>query len=238
MGKSNKLILPQLQQVERMTSQEYAYKRLRHALMIGSISPGRSIKIREIAAAMELSPTPVREALRRLSAEHALCVLENRRIVVPEMSVPKFEELVLLRSLLESYAAKHAVPYINKVLIDELERIDARIDEALENNDHASTVMLNQKFHATIYLANPEQVIMPMIESVWLQLGPFLGVAARYVKDLYLVDRHKETIEALRRRDPRAVGLAIDADVRDGVSHLGREVVQKIVGSRESFDKM
>ena len=229
LAKAVNLKLPRLTRCEGFTAQEYAYRCLRHALMIGAIAPGQPITIRAIADAMELSPTPVREALRRLSSEHALAVLENRRIIVPEMTVARFEELVLLRSTLESYAAKRAIPYVNKILIDELERIDALMDEAVTNDDHAASVLLNQRFHAGIYLANPEQVIMPMIESLWLQLGPFLRVAAQYTKDAYLVDRHKETIDALRRRDALAVSLAIDADIRDGISHLGHEMLAKIL---------
>lgn len=198
--------------------------------MIGAIAPGRAITIRDIADAMYLSATPVREALRRLSSEHALVVLENRRIRVPEMTVTRFEELVSLRCALEVYAAKRAIPYVNKVLVDRLERIDTRMDEAVANDDWGSIVTLNQRFHGGIYTASPDQVVMPMIESLWLQLGPFLGVAVKYQKDFYLVDRHKEALEALRRRDPSTVGTAIDADIRDGVSHLRRETLGKILG--------
>ena len=113
------------------TSQEYAYQRLRHALMTGAIAPGRAITIRDIAAAMAMSATPVREALRRLSSEHALAVLTNRRIRVPEMTASRFEQLISLRCLLEVYAGKRALPYVNKVLIDRLEQIDNRMDEAI-----------------------------------------------------------------------------------------------------------
>ncbi len=235
-AKTAKLALPRLSRGNQMTAQEYAYRCLRHALMTGAIAPGRPITIREIADAMELSPTPVREALRRLSSEHALTVLGNRRIIVPEMTVARFEELVLLRSALESYAAKRAIPYVNKVLIDELETIDARIDEAVANDDHTASVLLNQSFHKGIYRANPEQVVLPMIESLWLQLGPFLRIAAQYTKELYLVDRHAEIIDALRRRDALAVSLAIDADVRDGVSHLGHDTLDKILHSSTNGD--
>ncbi|MGI9335921.1 MAG: GntR family transcriptional regulator [Gammaproteobacteria bacterium] len=231
MAKSKKrLTLPPFPRSGQSTAQEYAYGRLRHSLMIGAIAPGQQLTIRKIADALGLSPTPVREALRRLSSENAVAVMENRRIMVPNMTVARFEELVSLRAALETHAAKRAIPYINKMCIDEIERIDDLMDEAVEKREYESIVKLNQRFHSAIYLANPEQVALPMIESVWLQLGPFLGVAAQHVEEVYLVDRHKETIEALRRRDALTLGMAVEADVYDGVSHLGRGVLKKILG--------
>ena len=231
MKRAEQLRLPELPRSERLTSHEYAYNRLRHALMIGAIKPGRPVTIREIAAALDVSPTPVREALRRLSTEHALTVLGNRRIMVPEMTASRFEELVALRSALECHAGERAIAFIADNLIDELERLDGEIDRALERGERQSVVLLNQRFHAGIYRANPEQVCMPMIESIWLQLGPFLRIATRYVGDHYPVDRHVEIIAALRKRDRMALAAAIDSDIRDGVGRLGREALQKIIGT-------
>ncbi|WP_235912078.1 GntR family transcriptional regulator [Mesorhizobium xinjiangense] len=219
-----------------MTSQEYAYARLRHSLMIGAIAPGRAITIRGLVEALEVSPTPVREALRRLSSEHAVTVLENRRIMVPEMNGRRFEELVALRCTLECHAAERALPYISEPLIDDLSRIDARIDEALNVPDHETSVLLNQRFHTGIYSAHPEQIVMPMVESLWLQLGPFQRIAANYVGDYYRVDRHQEILKALRNRDPIALTMAVEADIRDGVGRLGREAMRRILGSEPSHD--
>lgn len=236
MSKNQALKLPEPPPRPVATSQEYAYNRLRHSLMIGAIPPGRAVTIRGLADALDLSPTPVREALRRLSSEHALAVLENRRIMVPEMNARRFEELIALRCVLESHAAERALPYINKVLTDDLEAIDTRMDEALATGDSETLILLNHRFHTGIYTANPEQVVMPMVESLWLQLGPFQRVAARHVADNYPVDRHKEILGALRKHDPIALGIAIESDIRDGVGRLGREALRKILGEAQQVD--
>jgi DNA-binding GntR family transcriptional regulator len=230
------IALPEFSGPRSLTSQEYAYQRLRQALMFGAVAPGRAITIRDLAEALAVSATPVREALRRLSSEHALLVLRNRRIRVPDISAARVEELVSLRCALEVYAAKRALPYVNNVLIDALARIDERLDEAIANDRWESMVMLNQRFHAGIYTANPNQVLMPMIESLWLQLGPFMGLAARYQKDLYRVDRHQETLEALRRRDSLTLGMAIEADIRDAVNNLDPETLRKMLEEDDEAD--
>jgi DNA-binding GntR family transcriptional regulator len=230
--RSNPLNLPELADSAGGTSQASAYLRLRHALMIGAIEPGVAITIQDIADALQVSATPVREALRQLSTEKALLTLENRRIKVPEMTATRFEELINIRCTLEVYAAKRAMPYINKISIDDLERLDREINQAVQDNDWPLSVLLNQQFHSSLYLSNPEQIAMPMIESVWLQLGPFMRIAGRFQKDLYLVDRHREALEALHRNDESALGAAIEADIRDAVGGLRPEIIGKIIEDR------
>jgi hypothetical protein len=66
-----------------MTTQEYAYLRLRNAVMVGALPPGTGLTFRGLAEQLSLSPTPIREALRRLSSENAIKVLGNRRLRVP-----------------------------------------------------------------------------------------------------------------------------------------------------------
>ena len=203
-----------------MTAQEYAYNRLRHALMVGSIAPGVPVTIRGLAQIMQLSPTPVREALRRLSSQNALQVLENRRIVVPGMTPERFHELVSLRAALECYAGERAMPFVTGRLIDEIENIDFLMDEDIRRENFGPLVLLNQQFHTRLYSANPDQLSMPMIESIWLQLGPFMRIALDHIGTFYTIDRHKEIIAALRARDCEALKQAIKADIHDAVGHL------------------
>lgn len=223
------LALEPLERPEGMTTHEYAHRRLRQAIMVGSIRPGEALTIRGIAEAMQSSPTPVREALRRLSSEGALKVLDNRRIMVPKMTADRFGELISLRSVLEQHAARRAVAHITERRIDRLAEIDAAQDAAIASRDNATALLLNQEFHRTLYTANPDQTVMPMVESIWLQLGPFLGIAMAHVAQLYFVDRHQEAIAALRKRDEDAVAAAIDADIREGIGGFERKAIENLL---------
>ncbi len=224
------LTLPELDKRKKTTTQEYAYARLHHALMVGSIAPGVPVTIRGLAEAMDVSPTPVREALRRLSSKNALSVLENRRIVVPQMTRERFHELVSLRTAIEIYAAERALPFISEAMIDEFEKIDAEMDIAVDQQNREKLIVLNQKFHNGIYSANKNQVSMPMIESIWLQLGPFMRIALQHIGTFYTVDRHKEIITALHQRDLAALKKAIRADIHDAVGRFDDDALNKIIG--------
>ncbi len=204
------------------TTQESIYKRLRYAIMTGSIAPGVSLTIRGLADMLEVSSTPVREAIRRLSAEGALQVLDNRRVVTPKMNLERFDELINLRVVMERYAAESALPYISDVQIDELEKLDQQMDMIITKNDHESIAAHNFNFHSILYKMNPNQVAMPMIESLWLQLGPYSRTALSELTEYYLVDHHKEAIEALRARNSKDLRNAIESDIVDGLGKLGR----------------
>lgn len=221
---------PELPNAHDGTSQEYAYLRLRHALMIGALAPGISLTIQDLANLLEVSATPIREALRQLGSENALVSLKNRRIQVPDMTPARLESLISLRCNLEVYAAGQALPYVNQVLIEEVERIDLEIDALLDSSDRGSMVMLNQRLHSKLYRANPDQVVMPMIESLWLQLGPIMGVAARQQGVASLTDHHKEIFSALRQGDEAALAHAIEADIRDGIALASSTLLQQLSG--------
>lgn len=218
--------IPRIDTVPGRTDQEAIYQRLRTAIMTGAIAPGTSLTFRGLSDALECSPTPVREAIRRLSTENAIEVLENRRMCIPAMSPARFEEAVALRIALESHASTRAMPYISEVLIDSVEQVDAELDEIVAGEDPSLLTIKNHEFHRKIYTANPNQVSLPAIESVWLQLGPFQHQVITESLAYYVVDRHKEIIAALRARDAVALAVAIEADIRDGIYRPGLQFLQ------------
>lgn len=217
--------LPEIPRGDLMTTQEYAYLRLRNAVMVGALRPGTALTFRGLAEQLALSPTPVREALRRLSSEGAIEVLGNRRLRVPPMTPGRFEELVQLRITLETHAAMRAFPYISDNAIGALSELDARMDTALAMGDLDALTRFNQQFHRELYALNPDQAAIPLIESVWLQLGPFQRQVIEHIDQLATDDHHKEMLSAMRARALPALCIAIKADVHDGSIREGRRML-------------
>ncbi|MCP5088740.1 MAG: GntR family transcriptional regulator [Rhodobacteraceae bacterium] len=225
MGSKVALKFPEIPERANRTIQEYVYARLRNAIMVGAVPPGTPLTIRGIAEYMSLSPTPIREALRRLGSEHAIEFLGNRRMSIPEMSGGRFEELLHLRIAIEAHAGERSLPYISDNYIGEMRSLDDEMDRALRDGHYDELTILNHEFHRLLYAANPHQSAMPLIESVWLQLGPFQRLVQGDLKNTYLVDRHKEILQALKSRDALALRKAIEADIRDGIGRSGREML-------------
>lgn len=224
-----KLALPPLVRADGMTTHDYVFLRLRQAIMVGAFRPATSLTIRGLAAALESSSTPVREALRQLTSIGALKLLENRRIQVPAVTPDLFEELISLRVVLEQHAARRAVAHITERQIDQLVEMDLAIDQAIHRQDKVGALLANQQFHRTIYGISPDRIILPMIESVWLQLGPVQGVAMEHVAELYVIDRHQEIIQALRQRNEEGLAAAIGADIREGIGGFTSSAIASLL---------
>jgi DNA-binding GntR family transcriptional regulator len=225
MTSNGELNIPDIPAIPGTTTQEYVYKRLRNAIMLGAIEPGTSLTMRGLAERLGLSPTPVREAVRRLSSEHAIQIKDNRRMIVPLMTLDRFEELVSLRVVVEVHTAKRALHYMSDFIIEKLTEMDNRMDEFIFERDLDQLTLLNQAFHRTLYMANPARASMPIIESIWLQLGPFQRQVLTRLTEYYEIDRHKEILAALTTRDETALQDAITNDIRDGVLKSGRSLL-------------
>ena len=214
------LELLMIEKSDDLKTHQWVYQLLRNNLLCGRIAPGIPLTIRGLAQILDVSPMPVREALHRLACEGAVEVKNNRRVIVPSMTPEKFRELCDLRILLETHAAEGALPYVNESDIAALEVIDDRIDQAIEINDVDYISLHNQAFHRYLYQVNPHQKSVPLIESLWLQLGPFSRIAICRLEKVYLVDRHIEALEALRQRNLFGLRRAIEADIRDGIASI------------------
>lgn len=204
------------------TRQEWVYQELREALLSGRFMPGLSVTLRGLAGDLGVSPMPVREALRRLVAENALEALDNRRLRVPRMSQNRLDELCRARIALETTAAERALPAIDAKRLERLRGLDREVDAAVRVGDAETYLVKHRAFHFTIYGALPSQVLLPLIESVWLQLGPFMRMVLNHL-DSYEVDRHVEILDAIACGDSRGLNFAVEADIREGMSGLREE---------------
>ncbi len=205
------------------TVQEFVFRRLRHAIMTGRFPPGLAVTIRGLAALLGVSAMPVREAMRRLVAERALDLLDNRRVRVPDMNAARFETLIAARIMLEQEAARRALPHITATALAELRRLDAAADTVFARGDVERTIEANFAFHRYLYGQAPSDALMPLIESIWLQIGPFMRAALHGATIHNRPDRHADALNAIVARDPDALAEAIETDVREGIEHLPRE---------------
>lgn len=221
-----------VEQSADLKTHQWVYQVLRTNLLCGRISPGKALTIRGLAQLLDVSPMPVREALHRLSSEGAIEVKDNRRVIVPVMTAEKFAELCQLRIVLETHAAVSALPHVDNQHLDELIKMDSEINIAIEKGAVEEIALGNQRFHRSLYSANTAQRSVPLIESLWLQLGPFSRIVISKLKKTYRVDHHVAAIEAIRKQDASALRNAIEADIRAGISSINslQDIQQHLTG--------
>ena len=208
------------------TLAQKVFLQLRSDILAGRIAPGESLTIRGLAEGLGVSSMPVREALRRLTSERALELQDNRRVRIPPMSIERFEELLHARVTLETEAADRAMPYIDAARLDRLRELDAALEEASARKDLDRWMELNFQFHSCIYEARPQSALVPLIESLWLQIAPFMRRALMEIEGHYVEDRHLEALNAIEAKNRIGLRIAIEADIRDGISHIGNQLIE------------
>ncbi|MCA1297651.1 GntR family transcriptional regulator [Stappia indica] len=195
---------------------------VREALLTGRFVPGRAVTLRGLASELGVSPMPVREAVRSLSAGHALEVRPNGRIQVPTMTEARLAEILKARLLLEPELAEMAASYPADLDADALAALDDRVDESLIGGDAETYMRFNHAFHFHIYRASRSEVLLPLVENLWLQFAPFMRTVYGRVGTAALDDHHKEAVQAVRDGDAEALRSAVAADIRCGMELLDR----------------
>jgi DNA-binding GntR family transcriptional regulator len=198
------------------------YAELRARLVTGRLSPGHALSTRGIAQEMGVSQTPVRDALCRLAAEGAVEIRSKRRVTVPAMTAERFDDLLRCRLLLEPEAAVLALAHIDAARLEQLRALDAQIDAAIAGGDADAYMTSNHAFHFTLYRAQPRATLTNLIETLWLQFGPFMRVVYGRLLTAHMADQHRIALDAIAAKDGAALRAAIAADIADGMGLIGR----------------
>jgi DNA-binding GntR family transcriptional regulator len=215
--------LSPLSPVTRLNLNAQVYATLRSALLEGRLRPHQRLKIRDLASAMSVSETPVREAVMQLVRERALVLQTSRSLTVPRLSARQYVELRRIRFELEGLAAAEATPRIVPRAITDLEKLHARYLKAEIAANASEAVRLNWHFHSSIYKSADMPELFNLIEGLWLRSGPLLTYQYPHATPLYPGrHRHLDVIDALRDRDAAAVRAAIQADMMEGGARLVR----------------
>lgn len=214
-----------MQPVSTETVYGRVYEQVRDSVMSGAFTPGELVTIRSLAERLGTSPMPIREALRRLIAERALETLPNRSIRIPVPDAARTRDLLEARCALEGMAAAKAAQVITDAELKSLKRTHAAALKALSQDDTGEYLRQNTQFHRTLYAGAHSSVLLPLIESLWLQYAPIMALSMRTVPVTRQERRrvgdenHQLIIEALRDHDARAVRKAVEADILEPTKH-------------------
>ena len=227
--------------VGRESVQDRVYTELRRALISGLFAPGQVVTIRQLSDAMMTSTMPVRDALGRLISERALEALPNRSIRVPPMTLARIDDLLRARILIEGEAVALAAPRMTAAIIATLRGLMAEWQALRLDGDPATVeqeAALNQAFHFEIYNACGSAVLIPMIESLWLQSGPCtraaifaFSEAAEEARETNSAHFHLNMIDALVAGNAQAAREALIADISRPFAFLLKKLLLKEIAA-------
>ena len=205
---------PGLGPARQANLREVIYDQLKDAFMAGYFAPGDNLNLRELAHRFETSITPVREAVRRLVAEGALVDAPARALRVPSLRRSRLIDLKHARIGIESMVTELAVERAAK---EDFDRLEAILDAAAPRvpNSPIDELRSNRLFHFSLYQLSDSPTLLRVVESLWLQYGPFLNLIHYTIDtDIRGTDKdHRRILAAAREGDAAAAKAALVKDI-------------------------
>ena len=203
-----------------LPAHEQVYRGLKRQILFGELVPGQAVTIQGLTEQLGAGMTPVREALRRLTAEGALEFRDNRRICVPVLDSAAVAELSIARRALEPELARMVATRVTPAQIAVLRDTDRRLDRAIARGDVGGYLEENYRFHADLNAVANAPILTALVEGLWLRFGPSLRVVCGLFGTRNLPDLHKDLLRAFETGDADAAARAMEGDVVQGMSQI------------------
>jgi DNA-binding GntR family transcriptional regulator len=209
---------------ERRTAHQMVRDSLRGAILDGTLPAGSRLVQADIAVRLQVSTTPVREALRDLASEGLIRLDAHRGAVVRETSLHEVREIYLIRRLLEPEAVKAAVQEMTPDLLAKLERLQADLDSA---KDPARWVTLNREFHRLFNGASGLDRLAEILNHLDDNAAVYVNMTSRITDADHLDSgnrHHHRLLEACRDGDAERAAKLVVEQLQQALSTAERAV--------------
>ena len=192
------------------TAQEAVLSELRRAIMTGELRPGEQVLQDALAEKFGVSRVPLREALKILEGEGQVTYQPHRGYFVAELDAVDLVEVYRIRDLLESEAARVAVPLLTAADLTRLADAAHDVDDAATRQDLGAMTAANRRFHFILIEAAGMTRLARLVRVHWDATDPYRSVyyATRAHRER-VSDEHAAVVEAAKAGDAERVVLLL-----------------------------
>jgi DNA-binding GntR family transcriptional regulator len=215
----------------RQATHEVVAAALREAITTGKLKANQPLPQAEIAANLQVSHIPVREALRQLESEGLVTYQANRGASVSALSTSEIREIYEIRAMLESGAIRHAAPVLTPA---NLARAAQVLDAAERTDDGAAWGTLDMEFHTIVYhlddrprLAELITELLRRVDRYWLSHHLMLKYRETFERE------HRALLTALNDRNADEAVAVLNAHLTGASKHLITEITAAESGTRD-----
>ena len=218
------------QPLRRVALHEQVATRLRDMIVHGTLRPGERISESALCDQLDISRTPLREALKTLAAEGLVELRPNRGAVIAPLRLPETLELFETIAGLERIAAEHAADRLSLAELKRLEKLHDRMEACHDAGDLRPYFACNQEIHGLIVAGAHNKVLQSTHAFLYTRMSRaryFALFAPQRWADS--VTEHRRIMDALRARDGARAGAEMHAHVwRTG------QIIAQVIDGRDS----
>lgn len=189
--------------IKKKTLHEEIANNLRDMIMSGGLKEGDKIKEDELCNSMGISKTPLREALRVLSAEGLIKLVPNRGSYVSTPTFEEIKEMFDVMTVLEGVCARTAAEKMTNKDFESLEELHKKLEENFNNRDQKKYIRYNNQYHSLVQkLAGNRilnQIVNGLRQKILLYRFKSLNLPERFELS---IKEHRNLLEAFRQRGP------------------------------------
>lgn len=204
------------------TKEEQVADYLREGIISGAYPRGSRLKQAELADQLNLSITPVREALKLLEAEGYVSRDSYRGARVVPFDPEASGEILQLRLLLEAQLVQGAIENVTAQDIEELEDLESRFEAAFVAGDRGAARGINYRFHRRLYDIAAMPHTLHFVQILWARY-PFEVINAADGRGKHAAEEHRAILDALAARDEPAAIVAMRKHIESGWNVLKAE---------------
>lgn len=182
---------------------EQVYAVLRRAILTGHLQPGDAVAEGYVAEQLNVSRTPVREALRMLSTEGLVAIVPRRGAFVAGIKSEKeIDDVFQVLLELEGLAASLATAGMEETTAVKLNRYQDQIEEDVQHGELQRCIALDSAFHRLIYQASGNEWLQKFLDTLFEQITRF-RIALFYEPGLLneIVVEHRQLLYAINAGD-------------------------------------
>lgn len=208
------------------------YRELKELIISGKLKPGDRLMEYEIAKSMNISKTPIREAIRELSKEGLVIHETRKKLTVVDFTEKDIREILTLRAELEVIALRSAIPNFTE---DDFRELETRIEELHqyeEKNSFSDVRRIDiERIHAFLVEKSENGRLIEMWKMLSSQMMVlFQAVELKSKYHGYSTQNHVEIIKMIREQDIEAISGFLKGHILGNME----SIVQEFTQSREN----
>ena len=199
------------------------YNHIRDGILDGTYPIGGYLVETRLADEMEVSRTPVREALKQLELEGLVHIIPNKGAFVEGVTLQDVKDIYEIRTLLEGLCARWAAERITQEQLEELEEIVFLSDFHYSKENWDQILELDNRFHEMVYEACASKELTRVLRDYHHYLQRIRRITLEEKARAHAsINEHRAIAEALKARDARTAEECARLHIRNTISNMDK----------------
>lgn len=213
---------------------EQCVKEIENMILSGELKPGERLKEQELADTLEVSRTPIREAIKELNYRGLVGLNPRKGACVISLSKEELSEVMDVREVLEGLAARLAIPHLSKDDFKEMKNSLTVLKRLTRTRSFSNFQQEDYDFHGIIIANSRNTSLSQMLESVRNQIKFVRNEIKYFSKELAARSyrEHRRIFEALSDKDPELAEKVMRIHIRNAKKSIVKILENHIAKER------